>query len=95
MVGVWIQPETGQAALTQLSPSASVPTTPSVGGVVDSISMSEIKMHTSDGRSLTVDTSGVDRQSLRGVTPGDTVMITGAADVNGDRFVAQSVQARR
>jgi hypothetical protein len=93
VVGVWIQP--GPAAQTQLSPSASVPTTPSVGRVVDSIAMSEIKRHTSDGRSLTVDTSGVDRQSVRGVTPGDTVTITGAADVSGDRFVAQSVQARR
>jgi hypothetical protein len=51
--------------------------------------MSEIKMRTSDGRSLTVDSSGVDRQSLRGVPPGDTVTITGAADVSGDRFVAQ------
>jgi hypothetical protein len=57
-----------------------VPTTPSVEGVVDSIAMSEIKMHTSDGRSLTVDTSGVDRQSVRGVTPGDTVTITGACE---------------
>jgi hypothetical protein len=95
VVGVWIQPGTGQAAQTQASPSASVPTTQSVEGVVDSIAMSEIKMHTSDGRSLTVDTSGVDRQSVRGVTPGDIVTITGAADVSGDRFVAQSVQAGR
>ena len=94
VVGVWIQPGTGQVAQTQPSPSASV-STQSVEGVVDSIAMSEIKMRTSDGRSLTVDTSGVDRQSLRGVTPGDTVTITGAADTSGDRFVAQSVQARR
>jgi len=94
VVGVWIQPGTGQVAQTQPSPSASV-STQSVEGVVDSIAMSEIKMRTSDGRSLTVDTSGVDRQSLRGVTPGDTVTITGAADASGDRFVAQSVQARR
>jgi hypothetical protein len=94
VVGVWIQPGTGQAAQTQPSPSASV-STQSVEGVVDSIALSEIKMRTSDGRSLTVDTSGVDRQSLRGVTPGDTVTITGAADTSGDRFVAQSVQARR
>jgi len=123
VVGVWIQPGTGQATQTQPStsspaasgvaatapssdqtsptpsdqpsPSASVPTTQSVDGVVDSIAMSEIKMRTSDGRSLTVDTSGVDRQTLRGVTPGDTVTITGAADASRDRFVAQSVQARR
>ena len=95
VVGVWIQPGTGPDAQTQLSPCASVPTTQSVDGVVDFIAMSEIKMRTSDGRSLTVDTSAVDRQTLRGVTPGDTVTITGAADASRDRFVAQSVQARR
>src|SRR5262249_35774562 len=37
---------------------------------------------------------GVDRRSLRGVTRGDTVSVTGAADASADRFVAQSVQAR-
>jgi hypothetical protein len=107
IVGVWIQPGTGQAAHTsrttgqtspttaQTSPSASVPSTQSVDGVVESIAMSELKVRTTDGRALTVDTSGVDRQALRGVAPGDTVTVTGAADTTGDRFVAQSVQPRR
>jgi hypothetical protein len=108
IVGVWIQPGTGQAAQTsgpagqtspttaaQTSPSASVPSTQSVDGVVESIAMSELKVRTTDGRALTVDTSGVDRQALRGVAPGDTVTVTGAADMTGDRFVAQSVQPRR
>jgi hypothetical protein len=112
IVGVWIQPGSGQAAQPsretsqtppqttpmtsgQTSPSASVPSTQSVDGVVESVAMSELKMRTSDGRPLTVDTSGVDRQALRGVAPGDSVTVTGAADTSGDRFVAQSVQPRR
>jgi hypothetical protein len=108
VVAVWIQPGSGQAAQTspagsqtpsttsgQTSPSASVSTTQSVDGVVESIGMSELKVRTNDGRSLTVDTSGVDRQALRGVAPGDSVTVTGAGDTTGDRFVAQSVQPRR
>jgi hypothetical protein len=112
IVGVWIQPGSGQAAQPspttsqtppqtpptpsgQTSPSASVPSTQSVDGVVESIAMFELKIRTSDGRPLTVDTSGVDRQALRGVAPGDGVTVTGAADTSGDRFVAQSVQPRR
>ena len=108
VVAVWIQPGSGQAAQTspagsqtppttsgQTSPSASVSTTQSVDGVVESIGMSELKVRTNDGRSLTVDTSGVDRQALRGVAPGDSVTVTAAGDTTGDRFVAQSVQPRR
>jgi len=109
-VAVWIQPGSAQAgqslpatsnptspssAQTSMSPSASVRTTQSVEGVVDSIGMSELRLRTSDGRSLTVDTSGVDRQALRGVAPGDSVTVTGAADTSGNRFVAQSVEPRR
>jgi hypothetical protein len=102
IVGVWIQPGSGggQAATSpprgsQTSPSASIGATQSVDGVVDSIAVSEMKMRTTDGRSLTVDTSGVDRQALRGVAPGDTVTVTGISDTTGDRLVAQSLQARR
>ena len=108
VVGIWIQPGSPPAAQTspagnqtapttngQTSPSASVSTTQSVEGVVESLAMSELKMRTADGRSLTVDTSGVDRQVLRGVAPGDTVTVTGAGATTAERFVAQSVQPRR
>jgi len=72
-----------------------VPGTQSIEGVVDSIAMSELKLRATDGRSLTVDTSGLDRDSLRGIAPGDPVTVTGAAGTTQDRVVAQSVQPRR
>ena len=84
-----------QSSTSQTSPSASVPGTRSIEGVVDSIAMSELKLRATDGRSLTVDTSGLDRDSLRGIAPGDPVTVTGAAGTTQDRVVAQSVQPRR
>ena len=114
IVGVWIQPGTGQAAQSssaptsppsssppsptassQSSPSASVSTAQSLDGVVESIGMSELKLRANDGRSLTVDTSNVDKQALRAVAPGDLVTVTGEGGTTGERFVAQSVQPRR
>jgi hypothetical protein len=120
LVGVWIQPNSGQASSGQPSsgqaaqsqpaatssaspppasdansPSASVPAAQSLDGVVESIGMSELKIRMSDGRSLTVDISNVDRQALRAVAPGDPVTVTGAGGTTTDRFVAQSVQPRR
>src|SRR5262249_43808500 len=77
------------------SPSAGVPAAQSLDGVVESMGMSELNLRTSDGQSLTVDTSNVDRQALRAVAPGDPVTITGSGGTTTDRFVAQSVQARR
>jgi len=79
----------------QTSPSASVPAAQSLDGVVESIGMSDLKLRTSEGRSLTVDTSNVDRQALRAVAPGDSVTVTGSGGSTSDRFVAQSVQAKR
>jgi len=83
IVGVWIQPGTGQPAASQQNtpppasaPSASVSSPQSVEG-------------------LTVDTSGVDRQALRAIGPGDVVVVTGNGTSTPDRFVAQSVQPRR
>jgi len=42
-----------------------------------------------------VDTSGVDRQALRAIGPGDAVTVTGKSGASPDRFVAQSVQPKR
>ena len=81
-----------QSSGSQTPPSASVPGAQSFEGVVDSIAMSELKLRSTDGRSLSVDTSGVDRESLRGIAPGDSVTVTGSASTTPDRFVAQSVQ---
>ena len=54
-----------------------------------------LALQTSDGRSVVVDTSGVDRQSLRAIGPGDTVTVTGKSGASSGRFVAQSVQLKR
>jgi len=79
----------------QSSPSASVSSdAQSVEGVVQSLGISELTLQTAHGSSMTVDTSGIDRQTLRGIAPGDTVTVTGTAGTSADRFVAQSVQPR-
>lgn len=67
----------------------------SVEGVVQSLGISELMLQTAHGSSMTVDTSGIDRQTLRGIAPGDTVTVIGTAGTSADRFVAQSVQPRR
>jgi len=77
------------------SPSASVPSPQSIEGLVESIGVAELKLQTSDGRAITVDTSGVDRQALRAIGPGDVVTVTGKGGATPDRFVAQSVEPRR
>ena len=84
-----------QPADRDTSPSASVPSAQSLDGVVESLGVSQLTLQTSGGRAVTVDTSGIDRQSLRGIAPGDTVTVTGRPGTTGDRFVAQSVQLRR
>jgi hypothetical protein len=66
-----------------------------VEGVVQSLGMSQLTLQTPQGTSMTVDTSAIDRQTLRGIAPGDTVTVTGTAANSADRFVAQSVQPRR
>jgi hypothetical protein len=93
IVGVWVQPGTGQASAT--APSASVSSPQSIEGLVESIGVAELKLQTSDGHAITVDTSGVDRQALRAIGPGDVVTVTGKGGATPDRFVAQSVEPRR
>ena len=93
IVGVWVQPGTGQASAS--APSASVSSPQSIEGLVESIGVAELKLQTSDGRAISVDTSGVDRQALRAISPGDIVTVTGKAGATFDRFVAQSVEPRR
>ena len=102
IVGVWIQPGTAGAsapstgAPSASAPSASVPAAAqSLEGSVESVGMSELKLQTSDGRSVVVDTSGVDRQALRAIGPGDAVTVMGKSGASPDRFVAQSVQPKR
>jgi len=101
IVGVWIQPGTaGASALSTGAPSASAPSASvsaaqSLEGSVESVGVSELKLQTSDGRSVVVDTSGVDRQALRAIGPGDAVTVTGESGASPDRFVAQSVQPKR
>jgi hypothetical protein len=90
IVGVWVQPGTGPSA-----PSASVSSPQSIEGLVESIGVAELKLQTSDGQAITVDTSGVDRQALRAIGPGDIVTVTGKGGASPDRFVAQSVEPRR
>jgi hypothetical protein len=87
---------TSQPNGASTSPSASVPSdTQSVEGVVQSFGMSQLTLQTPQGTSMTVDTSAIDRQTLRGIAPGDTVTVTGTTANSADRFVAQSVQPRR
>lgn len=100
IVGVWIQPGSSQAAASPAtpapaSPSASVPSPQSLEGRVESMGVSELRLQTTDGRVVSIDTSGVDRQAMRAIAPGDTVTVTGQASSTPDRFVAQSVQPRR
>src|SRR5207245_10493212 len=51
------------------APSASVSSPQSIEGQVESIGVAELKLQTSDGRAVTVDTSGVDRPALRAISP--------------------------
>ena len=99
IVGVWVQPGSGPASASQQNtpsaPSASVSSPQSIEGLVESIGVAELKLQTSDGQAITVDTSGVDRQALRAIGPGDVVTVTGKGGPSSDRFVAQSVAPRR
>ena len=111
IVGVWVQPGSGPPSASQQNtsqtaspqstppsasaPSASVSSPQSIDGRVESIGVAELKLQTSDGRAVTVDTSGVDRQTMRAISPGDVVTVTGNGGATSDRFVAQSVQPRR
>jgi hypothetical protein len=107
IVGVWIQPGTAAAQQPNTdrntsqqpntdrdtSPSASVPSAQSLDGVVESLGVSQLTLQTSAGRAVMVDTSGVDRQALRAIAPGDNVTVTGKPGA-ADRFVASSIERR-
>jgi hypothetical protein len=96
IVGVWLQPGASQPSASVPSTSSGAATTiDSLQGLVESIGISELRVQTSDGRTVSVDTQGVDRQTLGTVRPGDVVTITGRAGSGPDRFIAQSVQPRR
>ena len=90
---VWLEPGT---ASTQ--PSAS-PAPTNVGqslqGKVETIGVSTLTLQTSDGKTVTVDTTGVDQQSVASVRPGDAVTVTGTAATNGGTFRAQTVRSDR
>lgn len=102
IVAVWIEPGEGAAAGTggmpqpSASPSSSAPigaqgTGQTVQGMVNSLGLNTLSLQTSDGRTMTVDTAGVDRQAMQSVRPGDIVTVTGQAAAQ-DRFVAQSIR---
>lgn len=97
VVGVWLQPGSSQpsASVPSSASGTTIPGTDSLQGLVESIGISELRVQTNDGRIVSVDTQGVDRQSLGAVHPGDLVTITGRAGSGSDRFVAQSIQPRR
>lgn len=88
---VWLEAGAAQ-------PSA-LPSTTSVGqplqGKVETIGVSTLTLQTSDGTTLTVDTSAVDQQSVAAVRPGDAVTITGTPAGDGGKFQAQTVRSDR
>lgn len=91
---IWLQPGT-----TQPSASPSPASTPAGGqslqGRVETLGVSTLTLHTADGRTVTVDTSAVDRQSVASVRPGDTVTVTGTSSGDGGTFQAQAVRSDR
>lgn len=110
VVAVWIEPGTAtppSASQPSASPTPAPATPPpadpspsaSVGqtleGRVQTIGISTLTVQTADGRTITVDTSGVDPQSVASVRPGDDVTVTGTEALNGGRFQARSVRAQR
>jgi hypothetical protein len=98
VVGVWIQPGGAQPAASAAAPgapSASVPSAQTVEGLVQSVGIGTLTLQTGTGQTVTVDTSRVDREALRAIAPGDVVAVRGTGGGTSDRFVAESVQARR
>ena len=90
---VWLEPGT---AGTQPAASPS-PTTvgQSLQGKVQTIGVSTLTLQTPDGKTVTVDTSGVDQRSVASVRPGDAVTVTGTAPTDGGSFRAQTVRSDR
>jgi hypothetical protein len=105
IVAVWIQPGVAGASSaapgpgTAGQPSASPAPGGAVGrslqGKVQTIGISTLTLETDDGKTVAVDTTGVDPRSVAAVRPGDTVTVTGSGSPEGGRFVAQSVRSGR
>ncbi len=95
---VWLEPGTAgtQPAGTQPSASPSPATGgQSLQGKVQAIGVSTLTLQTPDGRTVNVDTSGVDQRSVASVRPGDAVTVTGTAANDGGSFHAQTVRSDR
>jgi hypothetical protein len=88
---VWLEPGAVQ-------PSA-LPSTTSVDqslqGKVETVGVSTLTLQTSDGKTVTVDTSAADQQSVASVRPGDAVTITGTSAAEGGKFVAHTIRSDR
>jgi hypothetical protein len=111
IVAVWIQPGIAAEPSAAAGPSSASPpatggqpsASPAPGvsagrslqGKVQTIGISTLTLETDEGKTVAVDTSGVDAQSVAAVRPGDTVTVTGSASADGGRFVAQSVRPDR
>ena len=100
IVAVWIEPGTAGASPASTSSPSAAPAPASSGGQslqgkVQTIGISTLTLQTTDGRMVTVDTSGVDAQSVASVRPGDAVTVTGSATTDGGRFSAQSLRTDR
>jgi hypothetical protein len=83
------------ASVPSAAPSASIPGAQSLHGQVQTIGVSSLTLQTADGRTVSVDTSAVDPQTVATVRPGDAVTVTGTPTADGGRFAAQSVTAAR
>jgi len=95
---VWLEPGTAGAQAAGTQPAAS-PSPTSVGqsvqGKVQTIGISTLTLQTPEGKTVTVDTSGVDQQSVASVRPGDAVTVTGSASTDGGSIRAQTVRSDR
>jgi len=87
---LWLTPD------TTTQPSASVPTSGSLGayqrihGYVESIGVSSLTLKTDSGQSLPVDVSGLTPQQIAATRPGDVVTVVG--QMAGTSFKASVLQ---
>jgi hypothetical protein len=100
IVAVWIESGAARepAAATgppTASPSPAASVAASLRGTVQTIGIGTLTLQTSDGKTVSVDTSTVDPQSVASVRPGDVVTVTGTETSEGGRFTAHSIQRAR
>jgi hypothetical protein len=86
---VWLEPGSTQPSA---SPS---PAGQSLQGKVETIGVSTLTLQTSDGKTVTVDTTAVDQHAVASVRPGDAVTVTGTATSDSGRFQAETVRSNR